>query len=505
MIMANSGIAFGLGPFSRGLSFLNPLEISNQHLSECLNFDVEIDGTLKSRVGLKEGGTIPGVGLKFLGIDDTIVFALFQSGSNFIIGMTTDQGATWSNIFSTTTGKYAKAIRYGAFVYFVPETGATGKRWDGAVLTDVAAIPVGIDALIFKERLWVIQGATLDRVYYSAVTDPTSFPGANFFDVNPRSNGKLSAIKVYQDSLILFKETGTWRFDFNLDPGTDGYLQKVNSEIGIQSASTFTQFSSGVFSATTINDEIYTINRDSIYRYVNGNFENIGLPLSRLAPLSGGGNPSFYTISSLFPNKLWISTGAGPFIYHIDSGAWSKYAFLDPVGNAIGDVPPISVRNASGTIIWVFLNNLSTLTKSHRMEPFNITPSNYVDFSNVEIPKQIKTKQYDAEDPLIWKKLYWFGIEVEALSPNFGTSPKVNLDVSINGGAYSLSSQSSITEDLPVMIKSGIGSRRFRTCSFGFIFKDGNVGFAGVGSRVIVHSGRMVVNHKTRLQKVSTP
>ena len=66
---------------------------------------------------------------------------------------------------------------------------------------------------VWKDRLWVTKASEINySVYASEINDPATFTGTTQLSVNDPEGGLITGLVAYGDSLLIFKNTGVWRF-----------------------------------------------------------------------------------------------------------------------------------------------------------------------------------------------------------------------------------------------------------------------------------------------------
>lgn len=219
--------------FSGLNTFLPASRVANEELTELENFTVGLAGELRRRTGFTMIDSVGAYQVKILG---TLVTA---SLTHWLVYY---NGHVWSTPdFVAYTDRGAYAGVYGGVQYadefYIFRTSGTLLKYTGAALTTIAGSPMGTNASVFKDRLFILntESSTLaSRLYFSEAGDFTTWPAINFIDVNFGDGDLLTACHPYQDRLIIFKALTTWALYVQGDP-TSWVLRVLNNEIGCSS------------------------------------------------------------------------------------------------------------------------------------------------------------------------------------------------------------------------------------------------------------------------------
>src|SRR5689334_13242360 len=114
------GEALRFGPFVGGLNTgSDPTAVADSELVDCVNFELDIDGSLVGRPPIVEAANLSATWTKRINI---IGNAIFSSGS-YLIGSNSDgtyafDGTGWSTILAGLESRVA--IQYNDNVYIIP-------------------------------------------------------------------------------------------------------------------------------------------------------------------------------------------------------------------------------------------------------------------------------------------------------------------------------------------------------------------------------------------------
>ena len=408
-----------IGPFSGGLNQLeDPRIIGDDQLAVCQNFIIGRSGELTIRNGLRELVSSSQV-IKLIGT------ATKSDNTSRLYEYAVDGGVYYNDAPLTfasyvfivnTAGQPEKIVQYNNNVYIIPK-GVTTSAANGIgfshnltsnAVTSIASMPRGTSGLIFKDRLFIFgpidrTNAATQRIYYSAATDPTSWPAANFFDVNPGDGEGVTAIISVQDTLLIFKRHSTYALFYDTDPGL-GVLRRVNTQIGATGSDSIVQFENGIF----------VIDEKTIYRVQNLLFTDIGKNLNlRVRRLTQ--TFAYDTIDScvVVGNRImfvvYVGRGAGVnyeyYIYNTEIDAWAQYIFAFQ--------PRRFFRSINTSSFEDFLCSNDTINFGV-FSPFRADAGALGDGAGGggPVPVLVKTKIYNVDRTSSYKRLFWWGMDV---------------------------------------------------------------------------------------------
>lgn len=390
--------------------------LQETELTEAINVNVGNAGELYKRTGLTKihSGVTLGVGFntRILGYyyTDTVSQLIVQANTNVYYSM--DGGTTF-----TVLGAYADAefgIQYAGNFYII-RTGNVVVQWDGTTATNLAGSPSGTCAVIHKERMYILNtsavGSLNSRVYFSSVGDPATWPGTNFFDVQPGDGDYLVSMTVLQDLLVIFKGKTTWAL-YVQGLITDWVLRNLNVEVGCVSK----------YSMKIIDGYLYFSTGKGIYRTDGTVFTDISKAISsvfknRITSLSTVNEDSFGLWKDQLVCRVYLTPGGAStkkyYIYHYKTGSWTEWQFA----NAYAPQTFIDVK-LTNSITGLYSGDAGASGAIYRYGGNSSQEQNYTDFggpSGTNYFVSIKTKKFDFGLPLNMKRGKWIGLNAEGL------------------------------------------------------------------------------------------
>lgn len=410
-----------LGPFVGGLNISSdPVLIQDTELSECLNLELDIDGSLISRPAIQvafQGGSNG----RFL-IIGSVVFSgtlyLFatQSGSTYV---SSNAGSTWTALAPGGTARECKCMEIYNDTVWLPTTFANiaglGMSWTpGGGAAVQAAMPRGEKCVVHKNRLYVCPGANAtanaSRLTFSQAADFTTWPGANFLDVQPGDGDTLNNAVVYQDNLLLFKGESSHVLAYDLDP-VDAILREINPVVG----------STGSLGVVQYENTVYAMHHNKVYKITNYNYEllNLKVPLVFDNALPTGTTTRYENQHlSLAGERLIVRYYNKTYSFQLRTNTWGEWRKTDNSSTIEWHIfsPLIRARDLAG----------SGLDSYYAGYSFDVTSGGYKIIKIVDGRTSgaleglgsnnffciATTKDYDMSDPIRYKRLFWWGADV---------------------------------------------------------------------------------------------
>lgn len=319
--------------------------------------------------------------------------------------MRVDVSGTLYTSIAATYGNIKHGIQYLDKFYMLSNGGifeATAAKleagYNDAVL---AATPSCSYGCMYKERMFVISTSASDTIYYSAIGDPTSWPGANLIKVSPGDGQDITGVvAIGNDKLLIFKEKSIYVL-YVLGTDTSSWqLKPLPKAVGCISFYTIRYFEGLVYFASA----------DGIYRTDGFEIELLSGPLGLVSGIFN--NPAFVDqpVHGGIVNRQYVLSWAATYAYNIDLHTWTTWSktalgyFTDISGGSLYggslipffDVAVVTGSAASSTRFLGMYDPAVVISNSS-------TPTDPVSGSLI-------TKIYDLGSPEIFKR--WLTVEV---------------------------------------------------------------------------------------------
>lgn len=443
-----------IGPFAGGINRYSDISaIADDEMTDCINFDIDLDGSLKSRppwhvlyaaqyTNTVGGGSPPSDYqlIMLTGTYEAIRFIIFQSNHTGTAGAYIYylDGPNAGTIALIATGTYSTATRYGDHVYLTPDVdgvNSLGTGQDYILNTGVVAVinnmPRGYSSAVYKDRLWVCgrRGTpNSSRLFFSDVGNFTSWPGANFFDIAPGDGDALQDLIVYQDNLMLFKDGATYVLSYDQGPA-QAVLQVVNADVGVM----------GPRCLVAYENSIFVLKYNQVFEMVNYDFTRVSVKL----PFEYDATENTAINAQSWNYRIWMRQCGDRlvvrfynrlYVYHLRLRAWTRWESNDINIQGIGPIMQLDATNTTvdaklGHNTYVatssYLKNYDsggvgssgawkTYVKIFRFDDYyegSYTEDGDISASSVDIDCSMLTKAYDIGVSHRFKRLMHWGVD----------------------------------------------------------------------------------------------
>lgn len=359
--MAKGGIQeLKIGPFAGGINNYSDMSaISDDEMVDCINYDIDLDGSLKSRPPWKllfgsstniTTGTLPPDSHQLM------LGAFVYEGVQFVIFNSCHTGvfAAWiyyiggpndGTIFKIADGTYQAAIRSGDTIYLAPgpEGGntslGTGQSYvlSSGLVTALPNMPRGYAATVYKDRLWISGRRGIvnsSRLFFSDLAAFGTFQGSSFFDINAGDGDAVNDLLVYQDNLVIFKDNKTYVLSYDQGPA-QAVLQQISTTIGVMGRNCVVPYENSIF----------LLQYNEVYEMTGYDFTRVSVKVpfvyDHTTPFEGQTSTvdewwKFAQSLSLVGDRLYCRFFNRLYVYHLRLRAWTRYESNDEAINYIG-------------------------------------------------------------------------------------------------------------------------------------------------------------------------
>lgn len=410
-----------LGPFVGGLNTSSdPSAIADTELVDCVNMELDLDGSLVSRPPIQTDSIHAGwtQRIRILGI------GVFSTG-NYLIGSNTNGvyyylSGTWTLI--TATFEAACMVQYADLVWLIAKPGSAnpGGEWSpSGGFVARSNLPKGDAATVFKERLFVVPGknATTDtsRLVFS---EPANFndynggtagdqaaPGVDFIDIAKGDGQKLVDVVVYRGNLLLFKEDSTYVLAFETNP-TDAVVEPISITVGATQRNCVAQY----------ENSIYIYHEGSVFELVNYDFNKINTKCKFEADLGApvGTTRVEDVFISVFGDRILVRYFNRIYVYGLRTRVWSRWESSNAYLHNIGPLKamPSNISQSVDTIYYAGSSIQEHLKFFRINDGINASFNEKEGANDVTIAASITTKNYDIAASHLFKRLFWWGADV---------------------------------------------------------------------------------------------
>ncbi len=411
-----------LGPFSGGLNIgSDPVQISDNELIQCLNFELDIDGSLVSRPAIQVA--FQGAQNERLLIFGSVVFAgilyLFATRNSQTF-VSSNAGSSWTQLNPGGLSRECKTMEIYNNTVWLPATPTSangGISWTpGGGAVAVATMPRGNKCIVHKNRLYICPGedatSNESRLMFSQSADFTvwSGGGSGFIDVQPGDGDTLNNAIVYQDNLLLFKGESTHVLAYDLDP-VDAILRKLNPVVG----------SGGSFGVVQYENTAYVLHRNKVYEITNFIFNilNIKVPFVFDNALPTGTSTRFENQHlSILGERVVVRYFNRTYVYQLRTKTWSEWRKTDETSTIEWHIfgPLVRARDLTGAGADDYYTGYSFTVSSGGYKVIKIKDGRFSGAAEGTGTHKFyciaTTKNYDMADPIRYKRLHWWGADI---------------------------------------------------------------------------------------------
>lgn len=387
--MVNSAIKeLAIGPFAGGINtYSDPAQIADNELTDCRNFDVNLDGSLKSRppwsllvsrtvVSLDSGADPPDSSQLIIGTgsyegDRYIIINSNHSGTGYASYIYFVDGPNAGLLAKIADGVHSKAHRYANLVYLVPDISNTGVgcKYDlvGGLVTVIAAMPSGYASIVYKDRLWISgrRGVANDsRLQFSGLGVFDTWSGTDFFDINPGDGDAVNDLVVYQDNIIIFKDSATYVLTYDTGPA-QAVLNVINTDVG----------ATGRNCVDVYENSVFVLKYNQLYEMSNYDFVRVSVKIPFEYDASFPTDAPYEIDAQTWKYPLWMRIVGDRavvrfynrlYVYHLRLRSWTRWESLDTNIHYIG--PIMKLDNTNTDLLQGFETYVASPTLSKGMD-----------------------------------------------------------------------------------------------------------------------------------------
>jgi hypothetical protein len=401
------GQAIQVGPFIGGLNtFSDPSAIADNELSVCENFELDLDGSLKSRPPIEQlavsfplatsGGNINILDFFYEATGQSYLLASDGVSSTYSF-----DGTSWTLV----TNQLAAAgfAQYDDKAWLTAPVGSSqdGGYWtpSGGFTVD-SDMPKGEVIVVFKDRLWIAEGRASTnqgtRLYRSrTLADPALWPATtDFVDIGSGDGQNIVNLAVYFNTLLIFRTNSIFGLQYATDPAA-AVVALVVPNVGLASKDAMDAFESF----------IYFIYEDKAYEFSNNKAAQINVKV----PFRATSTANIYLPFSVseFNRRVIFTYYDTQFVYSLRTRTWTTWK-----SNTFGSVGKI-VKQETNDDTAVAITHKSAgvpVTGSARVAP-TLKITDAVTSVTEQMTCVAQTKIFNYQASSIYKRLFWWGID----------------------------------------------------------------------------------------------
>jgi hypothetical protein len=403
----NSKRARRLGPFTEGLvQLLEPSAISDAALSEIINFEQELDGSLKNRPAIVSDSALPDAGA-----DNTLLgpdYYTDTSGNTFAVvtvGTTTRLynivTKVWTQIWAHKASGW---VQYDNKVVLISET-VVGGYWEAGVFTATPTMPLGSDIVFFKERFWAfgVRGtANATTVWFSNLTaagPPATtiytWSALDYFTVSQGDGEWVTGIIAGVNSLYIFRNASAWKFSYNSTPLASGTLSNLSTTVGADNKWSFSRYEN--YYVVLSNGTLYEMINEYFYplNELKVNFQRSAYVASR----------SIETCLSIFGDRAIVWYYGAIYVFNMKLRGWTRWLTTTTNAARFLQIPQTALQRGEPAALAVTGGTVTAQKVLYRIKEGTVSGN------GEEMSCMIRTKAYDFGISAL-KRLFYYDAEV---------------------------------------------------------------------------------------------
>ena len=404
------GEAIQIGPFTGGLNtFSDATAIADNEVAVCENFELDLDGSLKSRPPI----TYKNINFPLSSTGNPNIVGYFYGPGNVPYLIASDSvtktyyfnGSSWVLITNTFAATSMAQFDNKAWLLAPYGSTAPGGYWEpvGGFVAQ-PDMPRGDTIVAHKFRLWVAGGrdALLNAttMYYSNRLDTTPFwptlsSTTNVIKVGAGDGQAIVRIAVYYNSLIIFRTNSIYSYQFLADPGT-GTISLLVPNIGLSDKKALVAY----------ENYLYFIYDDKAYEFINNRAQRLNVKVPFVAGTRTGIDTSQARAVSLFNNRIIFSFFNYMYVFGLRTRTWTIWRSPSngPIGELFAAITDDEFETAIAFSSAIVPASGTRVAKTlHLADTFSTDTENFV--------CTLQTKNYNYQSSSTYKRLFWWGVD----------------------------------------------------------------------------------------------
>jgi hypothetical protein len=419
------GAPIQVGPFVGGLNtFSDATAIADNELVVCENFELDLDGSLKSRPPIEDLGVdfpLQATGdFEFLGVFKVSAVLSYLIASDGDTRTYYFNGTAW--VLITDTVAAAGFVQFDDKAWLTAPVGSAnpGGYWSvsGGFTAD-SNMPKGDLIVTFKDRLWIAEGRDSTnqgtRLYRSrTLADPSLWQVTNdFVDIGVGDGQNIVQLIVYFNTLMIFRVNSIYGLQYTSDPAA-AVVSLVVPTVGLSSRYAITQFES----------YIYFMYDEKAYEFTNNRAAQINVKTPFKSTVTTGFHNN-YSVSE-FNKRIIFTYFDQMFVYSLQTRSWTQWK-----SDVYGSLCKMAYRDndQDKSIVWTH-SNIAVPAGGTRTAPLlQITD----EYSSVQETMDciIQTKNFNYQASSVYKRLFWWGLDATFKGTVVGTASPIGQSFSV--------------------------------------------------------------------------
>jgi hypothetical protein len=433
-----------LAKFTGGLNnFWDQSAIGEDEAATVVNLEFTTKGSLASRPPIWAERDADGDAIGSPVADsafDIIGTYVKLNGDRFLV-VVTDESTYTYNIATKTYQLVAPFVASDCTQYqnnlVLCSTTTPGGHWDGTTLTiDNMPLLGGIELLQNRFFGYGVEGTeTANTIYWSNITtagltETTSVwdweddAGSNFYvDIGNGDGQWVTAMAPGYNELVIFRNKSTYKYSFNEDPAL-GTMLSMYQDIGAENNRCVIKF----------DNAHYVLSGNTLYKFQSSLFYPLNAQKVRLDRNDSKDWRIEHAISVIGRRAIVWHAG-NTYVLNLDTQTWSQWdsdlkpAYFVALPRRHEDINEELYYGVSGEIdqtVPVGASNVYPLLRMTTNSTMILDPAIYG--TTIEpIRCYLRTRIYDFNTPVEWKRLYFWAADIATSKPIKATVTPVAL------------------------------------------------------------------------------
>jgi len=413
-----------LQKFTGGLNnYWDQSSIADNELADIVNFEFSLNGALTSRPPIyteKNGAAVIATPVAGEPID-IIGSYVTASGTRYLV--ITTNAKTWLyNIATKTftqiaTFKASDCAQYDNKI-LICSTTVSGGYWENGTYTAIPSMPLLGGVQLFQNRFfgYGVQGtSTANTVYWSDITTfgasgqltsiwswKDSTNNYYYVEIGTGDGQWITSMILGYNDIVIFRNQSTYRYSYTSTPAL-GQMQAMQQDIGAENKWSVVKFENAHF----------VLSGGILYKYQNWLFYPLNAQRVKMGASSDPANHRIQNAVSIVGRRCIVWHNGMLYVYNLDTDTWSRWETLSDVCYFVmapklyEDTADIGYYGVSGAI-----SIAGTGVSDHSL--WRIEDQAVSATGSEAISCRMQTKIYDFDTPVEWKRLYYWGADVQS-------------------------------------------------------------------------------------------
>jgi hypothetical protein len=413
--------------FTGGLNnYWDQSSIADNELADIVNFEFTANGSLMSRPAIypEKIGSNP-VYTPVTGEPVDILGAYIrQDGVRFLVAVTTHKTWVYNVIAQTWTQiadfKASDCTQYLNKIVLSSTQAGQGGYWENGLFTNTPTMPALGGIELFQTRFfgYGVEGTTTANIIYWTNVSTAGPSGEstsvwNWLDENLNymyveiggGDGQwITAMAQGYNDIVIFRNRSTYRYSYG-DVPEEGTIQVMQQDIGAENRRSVVKFENAHF----------VLSGGILYKYQNWLYYPLNAQRVKFGSVSF--NKRFEHAVSIVGRRCIVWHNGSIHAYNLDTETWGKWESTSKVAYFVS-VPRRSEELEES--LYFGISGATTQTQAGLTDfaLYRIEDSNASLNGGAESMKcYLKTKIYDFDTPVEWKRLYFWTADLATALP----------------------------------------------------------------------------------------